>query len=53
MNVVGPVAEEYFFQLGNFLNRLPNKNVMGLSWMELKSVTEKEDAELVAKQNKV
>ena len=53
LNVVGPAAEEYFHQLGNFLNRMPNKNVMGLSWGHLKQITETEDVELAAKHSKV
>ena len=53
LNVAGPAAEEYFLQLGNFLNRLPNKDVMGMSLNHLKNIDEKEDPELAAKQNKV
>ena len=52
MNVVGPAAEQYFHQLGNFLNKLP-KNVMGISWKNVKNVAEKEDSELANKQDKV
>ena len=53
LNVAGPAAEEYYLQLGNFLNRLPNKDVMGMSLNHLKNIDEKEDPELAAKQNKV
>ena len=52
MNVVGPAAEQYFHQLGNFLNKLP-KNVMGITWKNVKNVAEKEDSELANKQDKV
>ena len=52
LNVVGPVAEQYFHQLENFLNKLP-KNVMGINWKNLKTSNEKENPELAAKQDKV
>ena len=54
LNVAGSAAEEYFLQLGNFLNRVPNKNVMEMSLNHLKNIDDdKDDPELVAKQNKV
>ena len=52
MNVVGPSAEQYFHQLGNYLNKLP-KNVMGITWKNVKNVAGNEDSELAAKQDKV
>ena len=52
MNVVGPAAEQYFHQIGNFLNKLP-KNVSGITLKNIKSVNVKEDPELAAKQDKV
>ena len=52
LNVVGPAAEQYFHQIGNFLNKLP-KNVSGITLKNIKSVNVKEDPELAAKQDKV
>ena len=54
LNVAGSAAEEYFLQLGNFLNRVPDKNVMEMSLNHLKNIDDdKDDPELAAKQNKV
>ena len=53
LNVVGLAADEYFHQLGHFLNRMPNTNVMELSWGHLKQITVQEDSELAAKHSKV
>ena len=53
LNVVGPIGEQYFNELENYLNDKKFKLLKKKAWKGFKHHEEKEDSELTSKQNKV
>ena len=52
LNVVGPIGEQYFNELPNYLNDKKFKLLKQKAWKGFTHLEEKEDPELTIKQNK-
>ena len=53
LNVVGPIGEQYFNELENYLNDKKFKVLKKKAWKGFRHHEEKEESELTSKQNKV